>query len=75
MTFETKVLASVNKLLTPGDRAEFTHGTLFVQSTEAIASKVLDVLTEQLKGTSSVKLTKWATATEYAFDFTPPKNG
>ena len=75
MTFEIKVLTSVNKLLTPGDRAEFTHGTLFVNSTEAIASKVLDALTEQLKGTSSVKLSKWATATEYAFDFTPPKNG
>jgi hypothetical protein len=72
MTFETKVLKSVNKLLVPGDRAEFTHGTLFVQSTEATAGVIFDTLIEELKGTSGVRLTKFATATEYAFDFTQP---
>lgn len=75
MTFETQVLNIVNKLLTPGDRVKFTHGKLFVQSTEAIASQILDALVQELKSTNNITLTKWVTATEYTFNFTPSKNG
>ena len=67
MTFETKVLTSVNKLLTPGDRARFMHGKLFVRCTENTATTILGSLESEFKGT--VTLTKWVTQTEFTFNF------
>jgi hypothetical protein len=68
MTFETKVLASVNKLLTPGDRARFVHGKLYVRCSEVAANGLVNALSYEYKDTT-VTLTKWVTATEFAFDF------
>ena len=68
MTFETKVLASVNKLLTPGDRARFVHGKLYVRCSEIAANDLVNALSKEYKETT-VTLTKWVTATEFAFDF------
>jgi hypothetical protein len=68
MTFETKLLDSVNKMLTPGDRARFVHGRLHVRCSEIAANKIFDSLSYEYKDTK-VTLTKWITATEFAFDF------
>lgn len=67
MTFETKVLNSVNKLLTPGDQARFLHGKLFVRCTEKTATIILGSLESEFKGT--VTLTKWVTQSEFTFNF------
>ena len=68
MSFEDDVLTSVNKLLTPGDEARFTHGKLFVRCTEQTANAIHSTLLADFPGTS-VTLTKWATSTEFTFDF------
>jgi hypothetical protein len=67
MSFENKVLTSVNKLLTPGDQARFLHGKLFVRCTENTATTILGSLESEFKGT--VTLTKWVTPTEFTFNF------
>jgi hypothetical protein len=68
MSFENKVLTSINELLTPGDQARFTHGKLFVRCTENTATTVLGRLESEFKD-AKVTLNKWVTQTEFTFYF------
>jgi hypothetical protein len=65
MSFETTVLNKVAPILSEGDRAEFTFGTLFVQCSDEIGEAVFKKLHADFNG----KVLVSRTPAEFAYDF------